>query len=254
MISCQVDRNLYYSELNLSEWTLFIYFLSGGKGVSLRKASRKRKAMSKEFPVTKSWNNTVHENSQTQDEVGSTAGHSTTASKGDDSSAILDQMKSMMENMKAMCIVFQKEQVLDDIETERQPGTSLSGNTVKRKCVSNQVDGGGESSVLDSDNIDFGTHFQLLLLLIILLVKLHIHLLHEYEVISSPMTAGVSLCKTVSPDLKLKIVSNKYVELSFLIDPKQLEIAVAVLYFCYGTDRQYPDIGFTEVFIVACPI
>ncbi len=133
------------SNLQLCHGCLFVFSMAGGKGVSLRKSSRKRKAVSKEFPVTKSQNNTVHENSQTQDEVSSTAGHSTTASKGDNSSAInVDQTKSMMENMKAMCTVFQKEQVLDDIATEPQPGTSLSGNTVKRRCVSNQVDGGGE--------------------------------------------------------------------------------------------------------------
>ncbi len=100
---------------------------------------------------------------------------------------------------------------------------SLSGNTVKRRCISNQVDGGGESIVLDSDNIGFGTHFPATTFTDNSIRNVaHPHV-HEYEVISSLITAGVSLCKTVSPDLKLKIVSNKYVELSSLIVPKQGE-------------------------------
>ncbi len=99
-----MDRNL-----QLCNGYLFVFSMAGGKGVPQRKSSRKRKAVSKEFPVAQSQNNTTdHENRQTQDEVGSTADHSTTASNGDDSSAILDQMKSTMANMKAMCAVFQK--------------------------------------------------------------------------------------------------------------------------------------------------
>ncbi len=54
------------------------------------------------------------------------------------------------------------------------------------------------------------------------------------------MTAGVSLYKTVSPDLKLKIVSNKYVELSSLIDPKQGEIV-------FTLKSQATDQGFLPV-------
>ncbi len=40
----------------------------------------------------------------------------------------------------------------------------------------------------------------------------------DSEIISNPMTGGVSLHKTVTEDLEAKIVSDTYVELSTLLD------------------------------------
>ncbi len=43
--------------------------------------------------------------------------------------------------------------------------------------------------------------------------------LTQYDVISNPVTAGVSLARSVAPELKATIMSNTFVELSTLINP-----------------------------------
>ncbi len=50
----------------------------------------------------------------------------------------------------------------------------------------------------------------------------------QYDVISNPVTAGVSLARSVAPELKAKIMSDKFVELSTLIDPKHGETFFAL--------------------------
>ncbi len=48
----------------------------------------------------------------------------------------------------------------------------------------------------------------------------------EYEIISSPITAGVSLFKTVPTELNVKIASSKVIELSTLLDPKHSDTVI----------------------------
>ncbi len=62
----------------------------------------------------------------------------------------------------------------------------------------------------------------------------------QHEIVSSPFTAGVTLAKSVSSDLKSKIVSNKSVELGSLIDSKQIDTV-------YALKNQATDEGFLPV-------
>ncbi len=62
----------------------------------------------------------------------------------------------------------------------------------------------------------------------------------DSEIISNPMTGGVSLHKTVTEDLHAKIVSDKYIELSSLLDNKGEEIV-------YTLKSQSTDQGFHPV-------
>ncbi len=62
----------------------------------------------------------------------------------------------------------------------------------------------------------------------------------QYEIVSSPFTTGVTLAKSVSSDLKSKIVSNKFVELGSLINSKQIDTV-------YALKNQATDEGFVPV-------
>ncbi len=66
------------------------------------------------------------------------------------------------------------------------------------------------------------------------------------EIVSSPFTTGVTLAKSVSSDLKSKIVSNKFVELGSLIDSKQNDTV-------YALKNQATDEGFLPVWSALQP-